>query len=88
MENYFMNVKNTMAMQLCIYNYALKNSPEYKDKTIETGIWSFAGAKNGVVPLEIAKGSLDEAMASIKNLILEILNPDLEFVEIEKVVYN
>lgn len=80
-ENYFNTVKNTMSMQLCIYQYALENTPEYKNKKIETGIWSFAGAKNGVVPLEIATGSLDDAMGSIKNLIIEILNPDLDFVE-------
>ncbi|MFC6268794.1 PD-(D/E)XK nuclease family protein [Frigoriflavimonas asaccharolytica] len=85
-ESYFCNVSNIMPMQLCIYQYALENSPEYKNKKIETGIWSFAGAKNGVVPLEITTGSLDDAMVSIKNLILEMLNPELEFSE--KVVFK
>lgn len=80
-ETFFCATSKVMPMQLCIYNYALKNSPKFKGKTIETGIWSFAGAKNGVIPLEIKAGSLEDAMFSIKNLILEILNPDLNFVE-------
>lgn len=85
-EFFFSNVKNTMAMQLCIYQYALENMPEYKNKRVQTGIWSFAGAKKGVIPLEIAVGDLDDAMVSIKNLILEILNPDLNFTE--NIVYQ
>jgi hypothetical protein len=76
-----MNKDKVKALQLCIYQYALQNLEAYKGKEIETGIWSFAGAKNGVIPLEIKVGSLEDAMVSIKNLILEILNPDINFVE-------
>ncbi len=80
-EVYLMNKEKVQALQLCIYQYALQNLEAYKGKEIETGIWNFAGAKNGVVPLEIKVGSLEDAMVSIKNLILEILNPDISFVE-------
>lgn len=80
-DTFFNDVNNIQGLQLCIYQYALQNLEGYKGKVIQTGIWSFAGARNGVVPLELKLGSLEDAMLSIKNLILEILNPDLDFVE-------
>ncbi|NML72462.1 PD-(D/E)XK nuclease family protein [Chryseobacterium sp. RP-3-3] len=79
--DYFHNSERKQALQLCIYHYVVQNLPEFWGLPIETGIWSFAEAKKGVVSLQFDKGSIDDAMMSVKNLILEILNPDLHFIE-------
>ncbi|PIE50587.1 MAG: hypothetical protein CSA38_02125 [Flavobacteriales bacterium] len=79
--DYLMNNDRKQALQLAIYEYALKQIPEYKDKPLITGIWSFAEANKGFVPLDYTKGNLDDAMVSIRHLILEILNPNIPFVE-------
>jgi hypothetical protein len=55
---------------------------------VETGIWSFAEAKKGVVSLQFEKGTIDDAMKSVKSLIEEILNPDINFVEEIKTYSN
>ncbi|UWX62090.1 PD-(D/E)XK nuclease family protein [Chryseobacterium oranimense] len=78
---YFHNSERKQALQLCIYHYVVQNLPEFWGLPIETGIWSFAEAKKGVVSLQFEKGNIDDAMQSVKNLILEILNPDLSFIE-------
>ncbi|WP_419867883.1 PD-(D/E)XK nuclease family protein [Chryseobacterium sp. CT-SW4] len=80
-EEYFHNNDRKQALQLCIYQYVVQNLPEFWGFPIETGIWSFAEAKRGVVSLQFEKGGIEEAMTSIKNLIYEILNPDLNFIE-------
>jgi hypothetical protein len=74
-------------MQLCLYQYVVQSLPEFWGYPVETGIWSFADAKKGVVSLEFAQGNLDDAMVSIQNLILEILNPEISFLENVK-TYN
>lgn len=79
--DYFHNSERKQALQLCIYHYVVQNLPEFWGLPIETGIWSFAEAKKGVVSLQFDKGDIDDAMQSVKNLILEILNPDLSFKE-------
>lgn len=79
--DYFHNSERKQALQLCIYHYVVQNLPEFWGLPIETGIWSFAEAKKGVVSLQFDKGNIDDAMMSVKNLILEILNPDLSFIE-------
>jgi hypothetical protein len=79
--DYFHNSERKQALQLCIYHYVVQNLPEFWGLPIETGIWSFAEAKKGVVSLQFDKGDIDDAMQSVKNLILEILNPDLSFIE-------
>jgi len=79
--DYFHNSERKQALQLCIYHYVVQNLPEFWGLPIETGIWSFAEAKKGVVSLQFDKGNIDDAMQSVKNLILEILNPDLSFIE-------
>ncbi|MDN5423327.1 MAG: PD-(D/E)XK nuclease family protein, partial [Chryseobacterium sp.] len=79
--DYFHNSERKQALQLCIYHYVVQNLPEFWGLPIETGIWSFAEAKKGVVSLQFDKGTIDDAMMSVKNLILEILNPDLSFIE-------
>jgi hypothetical protein len=80
-EDYFRNSDRKQALQLCIYQYVVENLPEFWGLPVETGIWSFADAKNGVVPLEFAQGNLDDAMIGVKSLIEEILNPEIYFTE-------
>ncbi|KIC63850.1 PD-(D/E)XK nuclease family protein [Chryseobacterium taiwanense] len=80
-EEYFHNSDRKQALQLCIYQYVVQNLPEFWGLPIETGIWSFAEAKKGVVSLQFEKGDIDDAMKSIKSLIEEILNPEMNFVE-------
>lgn len=80
-EEYFHNSDRKQALQLCIYQYVVQNLPEFWGLPIETGIWSFAEAKKGVVSLQFEKGDIDDAMKSIKSLIEEILNPEMNFIE-------
>lgn len=80
-DEYFHNSDRKQALQLCIYQYVVQNLPEFWGLPIETGIWSFAEAKKGVVSLQFEKGNIDDAMKSIKSLIQEILNPDVNFIE-------
>jgi len=80
-SDYFQNSDRKQAMQLCLYQYVVQSLPEFWGYPVETGIWSFADAKKGVVSLEFAQGNLDDAMVSIQNLILEILNPEISFLE-------
>lgn len=86
-EHYFHKDERKQALQLCIYQYVVQSLPEFWGFPIETGIWSFADAKKGVVSLEFAEGNLDDAMKSVQSLILEILNPEIHFTEKIK-VYN
>ncbi|HCM35755.1 PD-(D/E)XK nuclease family protein [Chryseobacterium sp.] len=79
--DYFHNSDRKQALQLCIYHYVVQHLPEFWGFPIETGIWSFAEAKKGMVSLQFDKGDIDDAMKSVKSLILEILNPDINFVE-------
>jgi len=86
-SDYFHNNDRKQALQLCIYQYVVQSLPEFWGFPVETGIWSFADAKKGVSSLEFAQGNLGDAMKSVKNLILEILNPDINFIENVK-TYN
>ncbi|MFC3157446.1 PD-(D/E)XK nuclease superfamily protein [Chryseobacterium arachidis] len=87
-EDYFHKSDRKQALQLCIYQYVVQNLPEFWGLPIETGIWSFAEAKKGVVSLQFEKGNIDDAMASVKSLIEEILNPDINFIEEIKTYSN
>lgn len=87
-EEYFHNSDRKQALQLCIYQYVVQNLPEFWGLPIETGIWSFAEAKKGVVSLQFEKGNIDDAMKSIKSLIEEILNPEINFIEEIKTYSN
>lgn len=82
-ENILMSDDYKQALQLSIYLYYLSKS-EYATMPYEAGIWSFAEVNKGVKPLQIIDGDYTDAMLSVKNLILEILNPEIPFVEIEK----
>lgn len=83
-DEYFHNSDRKQALQLCIYHYVVQHLPEFWGFPIETGIWSFADAKKGMVSLQFDKGNIDDAMKSVKSLILEILNPNINFVETVK----
>ena len=80
-ETLFNNDKYKQALQLCIYQYCVENMPEFKNSLVETGIWSFAEVNKGVQKVNIKDGDLDDALQSIRNLILEILNPEKPFEE-------
>ena len=75
------------AMQLCVYAYSVLNQKKYPDHFVECGIWSFAEVNKGVQNLqifgqsEISDNLLENPMNSIKNVIEEILNPKIDFVE-------
>lgn len=75
-------------LQLCIYLYYIKKQSEYKNVPVEAGIWSFAKVREGVLPCTIEDDNLDKAMEVIKDLIREILNPEIPFEEKEHEMYN
>ncbi|WP_374459210.1 PD-(D/E)XK nuclease family protein [Chryseobacterium taeanense] len=87
-DEYFHNNDRKQALQLCIYQYVVESLPEFWGMPVETGIWSFAEAKKGVVSLQFEKGNIEDAMKSIKSLIEEILNPDINFIEEIKAYSN
>lgn len=77
--------ENKQALQLAIYAYSVLNSTDFPDREINCGIWSFAETKKGVRLLELDGNSdltayeTDKAMKSVKYLIEEILNPEIDF---------
>ena len=79
-------------MTISIYcNYVsiyIKKQSEYKNIPVEAGIWSFAKVREGVLPCTIEDDNLDKAMEVIKDLIREILNPEIPFEEKEHEMYN
>ncbi|WP_294200311.1 PD-(D/E)XK nuclease family protein [uncultured Chryseobacterium sp.] len=87
-DEYFHSNDRKQALQLCIYQYVVQNLPEFWGMPIETGIWSFAETKKGVVSLQFERGDIDDAMKSVKSLIEEILNPGINFVEEIKAYSN
>lgn len=86
-ETLLMDDQYKQALQLCIYQYYLKNS-EFGTELSEAGIWSFAEVNKGVQTLVIENENLQSAMISIKNLILEILNPEIPFTETVKMQFD
>ena len=80
-ENLFFDDKYKQAMQLCIYQYCISQIDEFKNRELETGIWSFAEVNNGVQKVEFTEGHFEDSLVSVKNLILEILNPEIPFTE-------
>ncbi|MGC4129856.1 MAG: PD-(D/E)XK nuclease family protein [Bergeyella sp.] len=80
-EDYLCHNHRKQALQLCMYQYVLNHLPEFAAENIATGIWSFAEVNRGVATLEFDKCSLDDALVSVRNLISEILNPEIPFAE-------
>lgn len=87
-ETLLMEDKYKQALQLCIYLYYINHQTELKYNSVEAGIWSFAEVNSGVQNLNFEDGNLDVAMISIKNLILEILNPAETFKESVKLEFG
>lgn len=87
LENFLSHSSYKQAMQLAIYAYSVLSSEEYVENELECGIWSFAEVNSGVQALKIfdnkalAQSNLEICMNSIRNIILEILNPDIPFKE-------
>lgn len=73
------------ALQLSIYKFCITNSLNIKPENVETAIWSFAEVKNGPQNLNFIDIEDSEVEDSIRNLIAEILNPEVPFEEKEKV---
>lgn len=94
LEQLFFRDDYKQAMQLCIYAYSVLNQKETVDRFVECGIWSFAEVNKGVQNLnifadeEISLTLLESPMKSVKNLILEILDPEKTFSEEVKTTYN
>ncbi|KIA90397.1 PD-(D/E)XK nuclease family protein [Kaistella jeonii] len=91
LEQLFFRDDYKQAMQLCIYAYSVLKQNKNPDNFVECGIWSFAEVNKGVQNLqifaedEISLKLLETPMKSIKNVILDILDPEKYFVEEEKV---
>lgn len=73
------------ALQLSIYKYCVENALHINPDSIETAIWSFAEVNSGPQKLNFIDIEDAEVEDSIRNLIIEILNPDVPFEEKEKV---
>ena len=90
LEQLFFRDDYKQAMQLCIYAYSVLKENTIPANFVECGIWSFAEVNKGVQNLqifadqEISLNLLETPMKSIKNLILEILDPDKDFAEEER----
>ncbi len=80
-EDFLCNQKRKQALQLCLYQFVVQHLPEFSGSHVQTGIWSFGNVKNGVAALEFEKGNLEDSFVSIRNLIMEILNPEIPFEE-------
>ncbi|WDF45200.1 PD-(D/E)XK nuclease family protein [Chryseobacterium sp. KACC 21268] len=81
----FFNDDYKQALQLSIYKYCITNSLNIKPENVETAIWSFAEVNNGPQKLNFIDIEDSEVEDSIRNLIAEILNPEVPFEEKEKV---
>ena len=81
----FFNDDYKQALQLSIYKYCIKNVLIINPDNIETAIWSFAEVNNGPQKLNFVDIEDNEVEDSIRNLIFEILNPEVPFEEKEKV---
>lgn len=93
LEQLFFRDDYKQAMQLCIYAYSVLKENTIPANFVECGIWSFAEVNKGVQNLqifadqEISLNLLETPMKSIKNLILEILDPDKDFAEEERATW-
>lgn len=94
LQNLFFSSDYKQAMQLSIYAHLILNSTDFVDNRVQCGIWSFAEVNRGVQTLslfgddEITAENLQTSMNAVKNVILDILNPENKFVESVKVSYE
>ena len=87
LEDFISNADSKQALQLSIYAYMVLHNEKFSVNQLQCGIWSFAEIGKGVQTLKIYDNenidneNVSICMNSIKNIILEILNPEIPFKE-------
>ncbi len=89
-DSFLANNDYKQALQLSIYAYLVMYSETAEGREVQCGIWSFAEVGKGMQTLKIydqemlSKDNIGVCMNAIRNIILEILNPEIPFVEENK----
>ena len=87
LEDFMSSADSKQALQLSIYAYMVLHNENFSVNQLQCGIWSFAEIGKGVQTLKIYDDenidneNISICMNSIKNIILEILNPEIPFKE-------
>ena len=87
LEDFMSSADSKQALQLSIYAYMTLHNKGFAVNQLQCGIWSFAEIGKGVQTLKIYDNenidneNVSICMNSIKNIILEILNPEIPFKE-------
>ena len=87
LEDFISSADSKQALQLSIYAYMVLHNKGFAVNQLQCGIWSFAEIGKGVQTLKIYDNenidneNVSICMNSIKNIILEILNPEIPFKE-------
>jgi len=87
LEDFISSADSKQALQLSIYAYMALHNEKFSVNQLQCGIWSFAEIGKGVQTLKIYDNenidneNVSICMNSIKNIILEILNPEIPFKE-------
>ncbi len=87
LEDFMGSADSKQALQLSIYAYMVLHNEKFSVNQLQCGIWSFAEIGKGVQTLKIYDDenidneNVSICMSSIKNIILEILNPEIPFKE-------
>ena len=87
LEDFMSSADSKQALQLSIYAYMVLHNKGFAVNQLQCGIWSFAEIGKGVQTLKIYDDenidneNVSICMNSIKNIILEILNPEIPFKE-------
>ena len=87
LEDFMGSADSKQALQLSIYAYMVLHNEKFYVNQLQCGIWSFAEIGKGVQTLKIYDDenidneNVSICMNSIKNIILEILNPEIPFKE-------
>jgi len=87
LEDFVSSADSKQALQLSIYAYMTLHNKGFAVNQLQCGIWSFAEIWKGVQTLKIYDNenidneNVSICMNSIKNIILEILNPGIPFKE-------
>ncbi len=87
LEDFMSSADSKQALQLSIYAYMVLHNERFAVNRLQCGIWSFAEIGKGVQTLKlydnenIDNENISVCMNSIKNIILEILNPEIPFKE-------
>ena len=87
LEDFISSADSKQTLQLSIYAYMVLHNERFAVNQLQCGIWSFAEIGKGVQTLKIYDDenidneNVSICMNSIKNIILEILNPEIPFKE-------